>query len=116
VEKPNPHEAKMKTFLRSLLAVVLLSSSALAQQSSTAPGAQGQTGSARPGAPRTPPPEAVAACSGKTAGASCTFQHKERTETGSCFTPDPAQPVACKPARPPREEGPQGSAGPATSR
>ena len=94
----------MKTFLRSLLAVVLLSSGALAQQSSAVPGAQGQTGPARPGAPRTPPPEAVAACSGKAAGAACTFQHKDRTETGTCFTPDPAQAVACKPARPPRED------------
>jgi hypothetical protein len=114
----------MKTVLRSLLAVVLLSSAALAQQSaspstaqgSPSQGAQGATGSTRPGAPRTPPPEAVTACSGKAIGASCTFQHKDRTETGSCFTPDPAQPVACKPVRPPREEGPQGSQRPAATR
>jgi hypothetical protein len=46
----------------------------------------------------------VAACAGKAAGAACTFQHKDRNETGSCFTPDPAQAIACKPVRPPREE------------
>jgi hypothetical protein len=50
----------------------------------------------------------VAACSGKAVGAACTFQHKDRTETGSCFTPDPAQTVACKPIRPPREDAPDG--------
>ncbi len=77
-----------------------------------APGASGTTGRDAGGPPpsrpppRTPPPEAVAACSGRSVGAACTFQHKERTETGKCFTPDPAQAVACKPDRPPREEGP----------
>jgi hypothetical protein len=103
----------MKTLLRSLLVVLSLSSTGLAQQapSPQARSAQQQgtgtstpAGSTRPGPPRTPPPEAVAACSGKSAGAACTFQHKDRTETGSCFTPDPALPVACKPVRPPREE------------
>jgi hypothetical protein len=100
----------MKTILRSLVAVVALSSSAFAQQSTSTPqgtsGAQGPTGPSRPGAPRTPPPEALAACAGKAAGASCTFQHKERTETGSCFTPDPSLPIACKPVRPPRDDAP----------
>jgi hypothetical protein len=103
-------EVHMKTLVRSLLVVLALSSTALAQQSPStqqgASGAQGPSGPPRPGGPRTPPPEAVAACSGKAAGASCTFQHKDRTETGSCFTPDASLPVACKPVRPPREEAP----------
>jgi hypothetical protein len=100
----------MDTILRTVtLAVALtVASPAIAQQA----GASAQQGAgstpapraAPAGAPRTPPPEAFAACSGKAAGAACTFQHKDRTETGSCFTPDPAQPVACKPVRPPRDE------------
>ncbi|MEI6226201.1 MAG: hypothetical protein WCS72_15770 [Deltaproteobacteria bacterium] len=98
----------MKTLLRSVLVVVALSSTAFAQQSTSsqqgASGAQGPSGPSRGGAPRTPPPEAVAACSGKSAGASCTFQHKDRTETGTCFTPDASQAIACKPVRPPRDE------------
>jgi hypothetical protein len=94
----------MKTILRTLLVVLLLTSGALAQQSTTS-SQGGQGGAPRPGGPRTPPPEAVAACSGKSAGATCTFQHKDRNETGSCFTPDPSMPVACKPVRPPRDEG-----------
>jgi hypothetical protein len=103
----------MKTLLRSVLVIVALSSTASAQQSTSgqsgATGVQGPSGPTRAGAPRTPPPEAVAACSGKSAGASCAFQHKERTETGSCFTPDPSFPVACKPVRPPRDEAPAAS-------
>jgi hypothetical protein len=113
----------MSTILRPLLAVLLVSSVALAQQSSTGQGSssagqggQGQPGGVRPGPPRTPPPEAVAACSGKTAGASCTFQHKDRAETGSCFTPDPSTSIACKPFRPPREESSSGAQGPSGAR
>ncbi len=102
---------------RILPAVLLLSSSSAAGSPQGQPGAAGAGGAtARDGAgpsegqapsrrpPRTPPPEAVAACSGKSVGAACTFLHKERSETGKCFTPDPAQAVACKPDRPPRED------------
>jgi hypothetical protein len=100
----------MKAILRSVIVVVALSSSAFAQQAAQnqqpTSGGQGPSGPARAGAPRTPPPEAVAACSGKSAGASCTFQHKDRTETGSCFAPDASLPIACKPVRPPRDEAP----------
>ena len=106
----------MKTARRAAAALLLLAASpALAQQSqsgsgSSAQASSGPQGPSGPGgatrrAPRTPPPEAVAACSGKSAGASCTFQHRDRTETGSCFTPDASMPVACKPVRPPREDG-----------
>jgi hypothetical protein len=106
-----PKEAHVKTVALTVLATLMLSSAlaAGAQTPATgnpspAPGPQGSTGPGRR-TPPTPPPEAVAACSGKAVGASCTFQHKDRTETGSCFTPDPAQAVACKPVRPPREDG-----------
>lgn len=108
----------MKTLVRCLVTMLAVPTLALAQSpggsatGSSSPaasqGPQGGTGPARR-APRIPPPEAVAACSGKAAGAACTFQHKDRTETGSCFTPDPAQTVACKPTRPPREDGPEGA-------
>jgi hypothetical protein len=103
----------MKTLLRSVIVVAAVSSIAFAQQPAPAQqgasGAQEPSGPARAGAPRTPPPEAVAACSGRSAGASCTFQHKDRTETGSCFTPDPSLPIACKPVRAPRDEAPAAS-------
>ena len=98
----------MKTFIRNAVAALVLAfavtASAQSQAAgSTSPGAPGGTGPARR-TPPTPPPEAVAACAGKSVGTSCTFQHKDRTETGTCFTPDPAQAVACKPVRPPRED------------
>jgi hypothetical protein len=107
----------MNAIRRILLAVLLLSSTAATGSPQGQPGAAGAGGatgrdgggpsegpapSRRP--PRTPPPEAVAACSGKSVGVACAFQHKERTETGKCFTPDAAQAVACKPDRPPRED------------
>ncbi len=105
----------MKTLTCALAAGLILSTSARAEVPSTsgtdappspvASGAQGATGPARR-SPPTPPPAAFAACSGKAAGAPCTFQHKDRTETGTCFTPDPSQGIACKPSRPPRDEGP----------
>ncbi len=105
-------ETRMKTFTRILLAAAVLSFAVTARAQSQAPGpgspgagTQGATGPARR-TPPTPPPEAVAACSGKSVGTPCTFQHKDRTETGTCFTPDPAQAIACKPVRPPREDGP----------
>ncbi len=107
----------MKTILLCLAVTLAVPSLALAESpggaspggppSPSATGPQGATGPTRR-APRTPPPEAVAACSGKAVGAACTFQHKDRTETGTCFTPDPAQAIACKPVRPPREEGSEG--------
>jgi hypothetical protein len=108
-------EIPMKRLVRSAVAALLLASAPADGAQSPGPGAtppgagpQGSSGPARR-TPPTPPPEAVAACSGKAIGASCTFQHKDRTETGSCFTPDPAQAVACKPVRPPREDGPTGA-------
>ncbi len=103
-------ETRMKTFARTLVAAAILSFAVTASAQSQAPGpgspgagTQGATGPTRR-SPPTPPPEAVAACAGKAVGAACTFQHKDRTETGTCFTPDPAQAIACKPVRPPRED------------
>jgi hypothetical protein len=105
----------MKTLSLALVAVLTLAASARAESPSrsgtdassspTVTGAQGPTGSGRR-SPPTPPPEAFAACSGKAAGAPCTFQHKDRLETGTCFTPDPSQGIACKPSRPPRDQDP----------
>lgn len=49
-------------------------------------GTQGQAGPPRHG----PPPEAIAACQGKSAGAACSFTGREgRALTGTCFVPPP---------------------------
>jgi hypothetical protein len=52
-----------------------------------------------------PPPEAFAACDGKTADASCTVALPDRTLDGTCRTPPPDSGetrLACAPAHPPR--------------
>lgn len=79
-----------------------------------------------------PPPEAIDACQGKASGATCSFTDREgESLTGTCFAP-PARanasgqasgqnateartpPLACRPARGPREagNGPDGQAQP----
>jgi hypothetical protein len=45
-----------------------------------------------------PPPEAVAACSGKKIGAACRFTLKESQVTGVC-RPGPEGALACRPNR-----------------
>ena len=42
-----------------------------------------------------PPPEALAACQGKTAGASCSFTGKHGPKQGTCGAP-PDTPMACR--------------------
>jgi hypothetical protein len=64
--------------------------------------AQPQSGDQR-GPPR-PPREALAACQGKSAGASCSFSHDGRSREGTCFTPAADKPLACRPAGPPPEQ------------
>ncbi|HET8724609.1 MAG TPA: hypothetical protein VFM53_10445 [Anaeromyxobacteraceae bacterium] len=52
------------------------------------------------GPPRSPPPEAVAACQGLADGAACGFTMGDRQATGTCrITPD-GQVFACAPSRP----------------
>lgn len=77
-----------------ILAATLFGALALAVQ------AQPQGGGA--GEPRKgPPPEAVEACSGKAAGAACSFMGREgRQVSGTCFSP------------PPKGDAPQGQSGP----
>jgi hypothetical protein len=83
--------------LKRVAAVVMLSSLAFAQEGP--PGGRGP--------PRRPPPEALAACEGKSAGASCSFSHESHSVSGTCFAPE-GKPLACKPDRPPPGgEGPQ---------
>jgi hypothetical protein len=50
------------------------------------------------GGPRRPPPEALAACEGKSAGTACSFTHDGRALAGTCFTPASDRPLACRPA------------------
>jgi hypothetical protein len=70
--------------------------------------------------PHGPPPEAIAACSGKASGATCSFVGRQGEQlTGTCFSPPPrgqqgqqgaaptgsnasnqgARPMACRPPR-----------------
>lgn len=44
-----------------------------------------------------PSPEALAACEGQAAGASCSFTRHEHSIQGTCFTPDSSKPLACRP-------------------
>jgi hypothetical protein len=89
----------MKMLRRSLAVVFVSSLAALAQPN------QG------PGGHRGPPPaEALAACQGKAAEASCSFSHEGRNLTGTCFTPAADKPLACRPVGgPPGGPPPQGS-------
>jgi hypothetical protein len=56
-----------------------------------------------PGEQRGPPAEAITACSGRAAEASCSFTHDGRSLTGTCGARPPevgsAGPLACRPAR-----------------
>jgi len=47
--------------------------------------------------PPTPPAEALNACTGRSVGASCTFQHDGRTVTGTCRPGPQGGPIACAP-------------------
>ncbi len=83
----------MKMLRRSLAVVFVVSCTALAQPT------QGQGGSGPGGGHHGPPPaEALAACQGKAAEASCSFSHEGRALTGTCFTPASDKPLACRPA------------------
>lgn len=80
--------------VRPLIAgLFFMSLSALAQEG----------GQERGECPRRPPPEALAACEGKSAGTSCQFSHEGRDVSGTCFTPASDRPLACRP-----EGGPPG--------
>lgn len=56
---------------------------------------------------RGPPQEAVAACSGQSAGAACSFSHHDRTVEGTCRAGPQGESLACAPAG-----GPGGHQGP----
>ncbi len=56
---------------------------------------------ARKGPHRGPPPEAVSACEGKQAEASCSFTHREHAIDGTCRAGPQGGALACAPARPP---------------
>ena len=73
------------------VAWLLLTSAVLAQTQGGPP--QGENENDRP---HGPPPEAIAACQGKSDGAACTFTGRRGEQlTGTCFTPP------TKPAGPP---------------
>ncbi len=50
-----------------------------------------------------PPPEALAACEGRSAGASCSVTTPHGTMSGTCGAPE-GRALACMPARPPGDE------------
>ena len=88
----------MKKFLIIMSAVVgLVGSSAVMAQ-------QGDDDRPCPGH-RPPPPEALDACKGLKAGATCSFEDPEGNEVaGKCFTPEASKPLACRPDQPPKGE------------
>lgn len=59
---------------------------------------------------RGPPQEAVTACSGKAAEATCSFTHHDHTVEGTCRTAPQGESLACAPAGGPG--GPGGHRGP----
>jgi hypothetical protein len=71
-----------------------------------------------------PPPEALAACAGKAAGATCGFTgRRNEALTGTCFAPprredagatQGALPLACRPSHRDHPEGRPGNAGQST--
>lgn len=83
----------MRTLRPLIAAVFFVSLSALARED----------GEERAACPPRPPPEALAACQGKSAGTSCQFSHEGRDLSGTCFTPASDKPLACRP-----EGGPPG--------
>lgn len=48
------------------------------------------------GHPAGPPPEALAACKGQSAGKDCSFTTPRGNEVGTCWAPE-GKPLACKP-------------------
>jgi hypothetical protein len=100
------------------IAAMLLSASVFAQTQGGPPQEQGNGDH-----PHGPPPEAIAACAGKSSGASCGFVGRQGEQlTGTCFSPPPhgqqsqqvkpgiapatgnatdqgVKPLACRPAR-----------------
>ena len=88
-----------------LLLLGCLATGALAQTGTQPSGNQadgpGQGGQGR--RPHRPPPEAIAACQGKAAGAACSFTGRENQPlAGTCFAP---------PAHPPGGAGSTGTTG-----
>lgn len=70
---------------------------------SSSEGGQGQQGKRRG-----PPPEALAACKGKSSGAECSFQSPRGDNvSGTCFAPKSDLPLGCRPSHAPG--GAQGS-------
>lgn len=62
------------------------------------PGPGGGSGHRRP---HGPPPEAIAACTDKAAGAACSVTFGDRTLTGTCAAPPDGGTLACRPDGPP---------------
>jgi hypothetical protein len=63
--------------------------------------AQGKEGDGQGGHRGPPPPEALHACVGKSAEATCSFTIDGQTVQGTCFTPGSDRPLACRPLGPP---------------
>lgn len=82
----------MKTLFCAVLVAAAIPFAAFAQQQGEQP---------EPHRHRVPPPEAIAACQGKEAGAECSFTHKERTIQGTCFAHASDKPLACRPSKAP---------------
>lgn len=57
------------------------------------------------GAPKGPPPEALAACKSLASGAACGFTSPRGAVTGTCFAPQQGLALACRPKDAPPPDG-----------
>lgn len=87
-----------------LILVCIYMSGSVAAHAQQGPGSPSQPGQQN-GQRRGPPPEALAACQGKSAGAACSFNcpppHQDQQVSGTCFTPGGDKPLACRPSHGP---------------
>ncbi len=104
-------ERTMKSFRPSRIALLLALLAGMAATSSSFAQPSGQGGQGGGDRPHGPPPEAIAACKGKSADAACSFTNREGDKrTGTCFAPPAREgdsagksggerPLACRPEK-----------------
>ncbi|GEM_PF-4840984 len=106
----------MKYFAPLVLAAAMFSAAGFAeklgsnhqigQSSDKQSGGESGPGQGQQGKHRGPPPEALAACEGKSSGAECSFQSpRGDTVSGTCFAPKSDLPLGCRPSHPPGQNG-----------
>lgn len=94
-----------------LVALVLagMAAMATAQTNNFSGGGNGQGGGQGDGGKKASTPQAIAACHGKSSGASCSFVGRNNNSlSGRCFTPNADRPLGCRPAQGTKHQRGQG--------